>query len=468
MSKNILVKFVIFLVVIALVYSVFWFFKAGQLRKNLEAFVSKNSNYVSAGEIEVAGFPLAQKVTVRDLKFTLPTSLLNKRQTIVKQLEATSGILSSDFVIKIPEPVTVQDSDNNSTTVEFAQAPEIKFSITDGIISKFNYQDSGYKIVGIDQNLIYSAGSSSISSTSSLENDGSTKTKIAINIKDIEGFDVVDIYKNLFEKNIADGLKTGEITLGSSVPEANIQATAPENVDTTTTPSVAASAPNAEQAQLPESLPAKTADTTNSAVSASPQKAEELKPAEATAENNSNKSNFVAELEYLVTSTKDAGAQIPTDPTQVQEIPTQNSKVIKITNLEFSNPLYKISVNGEANLFADDSLPSGSLAVKIEKIDNLINSLIANFSKTTEQSAPVANAESEVKSVDLIGNATLTEEAYLKFLEKFSTKLNSIAKEVAAKNPVSTSDLSEFDIRREKNLEFLINETSIREIFGKF
>ena len=39
---------------------------------------------------------------------------------------------------------------------------------------------------------------------------------------------------------------------------------------------------------------------------------------------------------------------------------------------------------------------------------------------------------------------------------------------MAAKNPVSKGDVAVFDIRREKNLEFLINETSIREVLGKF
>ncbi len=485
MSKNILVKFVIFLVVTALVYSVFWFFKAGQLHKQLEAFVSKNSNYVSVGEIEVTGFPLAQKVTVKDLKFTLPGSLLNKRQTIVKQLEATAGVLSSDFVITMPEPVIVQDSDNNNTAVEFNKAPEISFSVTDGMISKFNYQDSGYKITGLDKNIIYSASSSVISSTSSLESSGSIKTKISINLKDVEGFDAVDLYKNLFEKKIADGLKTGEITLGSSVTEANIPTEAP--VAGTTSEAAIPSQNLAAVATKPEealkNAPTTASTTainhstpsnpaTNTAEIATPnpsvQTTEELKPAEEVV-NTPIKSNFMAELEYTTSVIKDEAAQIPSDPTQVQEIATQSSKVVKITSLEFSNQLYKISVNGEANLLADDALPSGSLAVKIEKIDALVNILNSYFSKITEKTAPIATPETNgVQSVDLVGSATLTEDAYRNFLEKFSIKLGEVAKEVAAKNPVSTDEVSEFDVRREKNLEFLINETSVREIFGKF
>jgi hypothetical protein len=36
------------------------------------------------------------------------------------------------------------------------------------------------------------------------------------------------------------------------------------------------------------------------------------------------------------------------------------------------------------------------------------------------------------------------------------------------KNQLSKEDLAVFEIRREKNLDFLINETPIREVMGKF
>lgn len=76
MSKNALVKFVILLVVVTLVYSVFWFFKTGQLHKQVENFINQNSNYVSVGEVAVSGFPLTQTVTIKDLKFTLPVAAI--------------------------------------------------------------------------------------------------------------------------------------------------------------------------------------------------------------------------------------------------------------------------------------------------------------------------------------------------------------------------------------------------------
>jgi len=466
MSKNALVKFVILLVVLTLVYSVFWFFKTGQLHKQVESFINQNSNYVSVGEVAVSGFPLTQKVTIKDLKFTLPGSLLSKRQTVVKHLEAKAGIFSSEFTITLPEPVAVQDSDNVSLLVEFNKEPEISISVVDGRIAQFSYQDFGYKIADLEKNTVYAASSSSIVLESVVGAEDKITTKITANIKDIEGFDVADIYKNVFEKKITEGLKTGEIILGSATAVTDpaavpadgsavapvVAVAAPAAVPTAVAPvvpsdsAVAASAP---AAPLDPNAPVKTDD----------------KLAAAAADNSLVKSNFVAEIEYsLIPNKDDQKAQIPTDPTQIQEVPVQHNKVIKVVNLEFSNPLYKVSMNGEMNALADDNMPSGSLAIKVEKIDSLISHLVLSLSKMTEKKP----LNTEVQAVDLSGNATLTEDAYQGFLQKFSAGLGSVAKEVAAKNAVSKDDVAQFDIRREKNLEFLVNETSIREIFGKF
>lgn len=464
MSKNALVKFVILLVVVTLVYSVFWFFKTGQLHKQVENFINQNSNYVSVGEVAVSGFPLTQTVTIKDLKFTTPGALLSKRQTLIKHLEAKAGIFSSDFAVTLPEGVSVQDSDNVASVVEFSKEPEISISVADGRIAKFSYQDFGYRIADLEKNTIYAASSSTITLESVIGAEDKVTTKISANIKDIEGFDVVDIYRNVFEKKITEGLKTGEIVLGSATVANDPAAVAadgsvlapaaPIDVAAIAAAPVAAS----DAAAAAAAAPAAPIDPT------APAKADDKLAATAT-DTNLVKSNFVAEIEYsLIPNKDDQKAQIPTDPTQIQEVPAQHNKVIKVTSLEFSNPLYKVSMNGEMNALADDNMPSGSLAIKVEKIDNLINHLVLHLGQMTEKK-PVTT---EVQSVDLAGNGTLTEDAYQNFLKKFSASLGLVAKEVAAKNAVSKDDVAQFDIRREKNLEFLVNETSIREILGKF
>jgi hypothetical protein len=75
---------------------------------------------------------------------------------------------------------------------------------------------------------------------------------------------------------------------------------------------------------------------------------------------------------------------------------------------------------------------------------------------------------SEVRSSDLTSVGLPVEDSYQNFLKKVSGGFVNVAKELASKNAVSTESMAQFDVRREKNIEFLINETSFREILGKF
>jgi hypothetical protein len=138
---------------------------------------------------------------------------------------------------------------------------------------------------------------------------------------------------------------------------------------------------------------------------------------------------------------------------------------MKINNLEFSNPLYKILINGEMNTLADDNMPSGSVTLKVEKIDALIAHISSGFTQMVEQKKPTST---EIQTSDLTVSGMPAQDSYQDFLKKVAANIGGVSKELAAKNPVSKDDIAEFDIRREKNLEFLVNETSIREILGKF
>lgn len=465
MGKNIIIKLVILLVVSALVYSVYWFFKVGQVEKQVNKFINENAAHVSVGEVAISGFPLSQKITIKDLKFTIPNSVLNKRQVIAKHLEAKAGIFASDFSITLVEPVSVQDIDNNSATVEFSKDPEITVSFFDGRIAKFNYQDLGYRILDAEKNVIYAASSSVIAVESVVGEGDKIVTKITANVKDIEGFDVLDIYKNAFEKKVMEGIKTGEISIGSaadaSIPSQLADQSAPATPPVTNVAPVTALAVDQTVTSTASTIQPDVATVANTTDATKP---EELTAA---ADKTVVKNNFMMDIEYALTPIQgEQQAQIPTDPTQIQESPLQYSKVIKINVLEFSNPLYKIIVNGEANIFLDDNTPSGSIAVKVEKIDTLISYIATGFVQMVEQKKlPVV---SEVQSTDLAANGLVAEDSYQVFLKRFADNLNPVAKELAAKNAVSKEEIAEFDVRREKNLEFLINETSIREILGKF
>ena len=499
MSKNIVVKLAILLVVSALVYSVFWFFKVGQVEKQVKNFISKNSANVSAGEISVSGFPLSQKITIRDLKFTIPSPLFNKRQVIVKLLEAKTGIFSSEFIVTLPEPITV-DSEGNIMTVEFTKEPEIKASIADGRISKFSYHDFGYKISDIDKNIVYAAMSSVLNLESTVADDDKITTKVTADIKEIEGFNVLDVYKNAFEKKVTEGIKTGEIILGNSAVVAPVPSAAASDVatatggaivttTTVTTPAVVSADPTAVNVPAPATAPQATVTTTTATTPANPAVQTEAAipvapdgtpapivvptPTEiaaaamaAATANVPVKSNLMIDFEYIMAPNQtEQQAQIPTDITQIQEAPVQYSKVMKINNLEFSNSLYKILINGEMTTLADDNMPSGSVTVKVEKIDTLIANISNGFTQMVEQKKP---ASTEIQTSDLTASGMPTQDSYQDFLKRVAANIGAVSKELAAKNPVSKGDIAEFDIRREKNLEFLVNETSVREILGKF
>ena len=511
MSKNIVVKLAILLVVSALVYSAFWFFKVGQVEKQVKNFISKNSANISAGDISVSGFPLAQKITIHDLKFTIPSPLFNKRQVIVKILEAKTGIFSSEFIVTLPEPITV-DSEGNIMTVEFTKEPEIKASIADGRISKFSYHDFGYKISDIDKNVVYAATSSVLNLESTVADDDKITTKVTADIKEIEGFNVLDVYKNAFEKKVTEGIKTGEIILGNSAVVAPVPSAALGDVvvasggattvttTTATSPAAVPADPTAANVPTPATAPQATVTTTTTATPANSNPAVPTNPVDPTAAaipvapdgtpspvapipaptpadiaaaamaaatvNVPVKSNLMVDFEYIMSPNQtEQQAQIPTDPTQIQETPVQYSKVMKINNLEFSNSLYKILINGEMNTLADDNMPSGSVTVKVEKIDALIANISSGFTQMAEQKKP---ASTEIQTSDLTVSGMPTQDSYQDFLKRVAANIGAVSKELATKNPVSKDDIAEFDIRREKNLEFLVNETSVREILGKF
>ncbi len=478
MNKTIIVKSSVILVVLGVAHSVFWFFKTGQIEKQINNMISENSSYMSAGEVSVSGFPLNQKISVKDLKFSIPNPAFSKYQVTITNLEANSGIFSNQFSVSKIEQVSVLDTDSNiSGLVEFNNQPEISATISDSMITKFSYKDLGHRVTDADKNTIYTSGSAEFSLESNQEENEQIKTKVLATIKDIEGFDLLSVYKNSSEKKVIEGIKTGEITIGNST---NPSAPASDVVNTS------ASAPATTTSNQNPS-------TTNTTTDSSGVTSQDLTPAPSM---NMVKSNFIFDAEYLSTPVQNGDTQVQNDPTQIQETPVQYSKSVKINNLEFSNPLYKILVNGQIDSFQDDSLPSGSVTVKIEKSESLItyvkNGLTQIAEKKKEEPATVQSADLNASNSIPASTSTATtetaattpatpsaenntnnqpiveEDPYQIFLKRFVSGLEPIAKELSAKNPLSKDDVAVFDIRREKNLDFLINETPTREILGKF
>ena len=100
MKKGLIIKLAIVLIVLVLSYCVFWFFKAGQSEKQINKFIADNSAHISAGEVSVSGFPVAQRISISDLKIVISTpvssSLLNNA---CKSSSITELALTLPFVI---------------------------------------------------------------------------------------------------------------------------------------------------------------------------------------------------------------------------------------------------------------------------------------------------------------------------------------------------------------------------------
>ena len=510
MKKGLIIKLAIVLVVLVLSYCVFWFFKAGQSEKQINKFIADNSSYISAGEIAVSGFPIGQKIVISDLKITVPVNFIAKRQINIKQIEATSGIFSSEFVVSLADGVKIQDLENSGDIfdVEFISKPEILISLIGETVAKFQYNDTGFKILDTEKNVVNSSTGLSILSENSVDETDKRINKINISFKELEGYAVLDFYKNVLEKKVIEGIKTEEIkvNVGQVFDQTNVQQlTTPTSLDqqNVATENNIAQQPNTVPPQAPQIPPSNGKEAVdraiamaNQVVANNPQVAQQdpvpnqvvdnsQKPNQPVPNNDPNvaqqpvptpivpevplKNNVVIDIVITLTpSIKQEQAETPpADPTQIQELPVQYVQNIKINNVELSNSSYKINITGDVVNSSDDNYPSGGITVKIEKISSLIDQLKGEFKKLAEAKKPSV----PVNGTDLINEQTQQAnqvQNYDIFLNNVSEKLNNISSEIASKNSASKDEIAQFDVRREKNLEFLINEVSVREIVGKF
>ncbi len=522
MKKGLIIKLAIVLVVLVLSYCVFWFYKAGQSEKQINKFIADNSAHISAGEIAVSGFPVGQKIVISDLKITVPVNLVAKRQIIIKKLEASAGIFSNNFVVNFVDSVKLQDLENSGDVfdVEFVSKPEIIISLLGGTISKFQYNDAGFKVLDNEKNIVNSSTGTSVLSENSVDEADKRINKINISFKELEGYAVFDLYKNLLDKKVVEGIKTEEIkvNVGQIIDQTNIQQmTAPlaqdqanlavqNNLNQPTNPVAPAQAPqipanngqeavnramemanrvasnDAQQAPAPVAPPMPVAPLAENVdpnqvpplanvdpnqAPQDPSQASQL--ADAISNSAMIKSNVTIDIVITLTPSvkQDQSETPPTDPTQIQELPVQYIQNVKINNVELSNSLYKINVTGDFINASDDNYPSGGITLKVEKITNLVNQLRSQFKQLSQSKKPAT----PVGGVDLVNDQSQQQnqiQNYDIFLNNISEKLNEVSNEIALKNSASKDDIAQFDIRREKNLEFLVNEVSVREIIGKF
>lgn len=510
MAKKFLTKLVSLVSVFVLLYSIFWFFKAGQLEKHINNFVANNSPNVSLASFDISGYPLQHKVTVRDLRFSLPFKSLEKSKIVVKKIEATSEVFQNEFMISVLGDVIVFDKQNQINNVEFMRNPKARLLFSSGRVSEFSYDDFGYRVFDVSKNVVYAASSSSMKFFSRASDDGQVKNKIKVKVRDIEGLDVAAIYKNIFENRVIDAIKTGKIRVAreekvegvavagdGEVVQGDVASVAGDAGD------VAVAVPVAAVDAVPVTVPAAAVDAAPAAVPVAtkleekPAESKEIAMASQVVDNgakavkeedlvdldiqratneegqkteqinslleiNEVKNDLIIDLEYILTPENGQNLAVPTDPTQIRNLRTKYNRSFKVSKLQLANSLYKININGQVNMFQDDALPSGFVTIRLDNISNLTKYLQDSMEKIALKDS------SELLSFDASLELGLEADSYRNFLRKVAAGLDPVSKEIAAKNQLSQDDVAVYDMRREKNLDFVVNETPLREILGRF
>ena len=216
MSKKLVIRLAISIIFVAFVYVLFWFFKIGQLEKKVSKFISDNNAYITSGSIESYGFPLSQNIIIKDIKFSIPNPIFSKRQISISELTATSGIFANSFAVTLSQGVSTQNDKGEIARVKFNSEPKIHISIPNSDKVEMSYSDSGYSMHDPKKNLVLAAKSSQINISVDSNDKNNIKVSINTNIKEVEGFDVVDVYNNILRKDIVKGIQTGKIKIGSS------------------------------------------------------------------------------------------------------------------------------------------------------------------------------------------------------------------------------------------------------------
>jgi len=113
-------------------------------------------------------------------------------------------------------------------------------------------------------------------------------------------------------------------------------------------------------------------------------------------------------------------------------------------------------------------MPSGFITIRVENPDKLTAHIITNFNQIADQKQITPTPD--VQSADLATQQSSQTQnaAYQEFLRKVALRIDEVSKELSVKSQLSKDNVAVFEMRREKNLEFIINETPLREIVGKF
>ena len=448
MTRSIISKFIITLIVLFTALSIFWFFKTSAIKKQALSMIAASGGNISATSVSVAGFPLEQKLSIDDLKIqlallnpipNLPTTLIpnSKYQILIKKLEASASIFSGDFIVNTIGDTSFQDQNGVASSVQFNQPPKANFSVASGDLVKFSYQDSGYKIVDAGKNILFENGNSTVNFDSVVEAN-KHHNKVKADFKDVGALGF-----------------SGEIAANSELPVATTDSNM-KDINST----------------------AATADVTSPN---NPNASEVIKSADVqVAGNKLVKKSISFEVEYVVSkpapATAPASVPVPVPNPESQNTATSDIvsvdngvESVSIKNFEVSSPLYKLNINGEITSFQKDALPICSISVRIEKLDNVLTYIKKSVTNLPSAANPnkVDVIADNAPSVDIAAVSTSDSATMPSSSQKPEVDLSVIIKDLSKKNIATNEEIAVFDFRQEQGKDLLINETSLSEIMSQ-
>ncbi len=450
MIKSLTSKLLIVVVLIFIALSSFWFFKTSIVKKQILSSIEKSEGVIAASSVSVSGFPINQIVTIENIKIN-PDSDLIKGKTAekipsikinIKKLQAKATIFSGEFSLLNLGEISIVDSLEQTTNVQFNQNPQLKFSLSGGKINKLSYRDNGMKIIDASKNKLYEDDSFVFDIENQIK-DEKQHIKIKANLA---GININKLEKISAIKNLPDAVKPAQETINqNSISKDGSDVVA-----------LNANEPSNKSSEIV-------------------------------------KSNYNMDVEFIVeaksiTTIPPAQENQPPVVASAENLPTFS---VIINKIEISNSSYKITANGELSAPKSNLLNSSyNISLKIDKIDNLINDVLGFLGmpkiekqipvvkEIKDQEQNLASAEkldiTSTSKTDLENNNSLLTSNKAEneeiTIDKEKSSVNLFItniKKLASQNPASSEELSVFDFRKEVGKDIFINEASYLEIMDK-
>jgi hypothetical protein len=515
-NKNSAIKIAIAIILLAIIYIGIWFFQASKIEQIANQYLKNHSETINAESVSVSGFPLRKKLEIVNLKVSL-TNKFNKKDLLqqekhyilIKKIDAISGVFSSDFEVAFDEDITLVESinakDNAIFSISFNAVPKASFKVDQGYITNFEYQDQGFKIKDSIKNDALEAKSNNIKITVAKEEE-KDRVKITLNSSSINA----PLFSKIFKENIITsfiGNENNIINLKNIGPVATADILNTPAGEAVKADTLAVKENNVTVAQDQQAFISPANNLGNVAGSGN-RNIDDM--AKITQEINQVplESSLIIDLDLELANSKEVMLPVPpvanSNDSKANDKANDSAKAHKviINKMELKNSQFTFNLNGQVQLASDDTKPFGSVTLKLENFSNVKN-IVANIfgiasnqnsqSNIFQESAPIKpdsanpnsvnpdslnpqqNIESKIAtSPEAIKTNTATEEpktlADPQVENPIFTAISILfaaIEENAKKNPLTHENLLVFDITREKNIEFIINETPTREILGK-